>query len=248
MRSSSVIVVCASLLFTAIILAHGLPPESQDGLFEGQEVARVMGNTTNPVAVISPMPDIISNGTFYLLMGNQSYDLDDDLVTHTDTIINHTWEITFGTKVTYLYGSIDQFWFREQGLYKIKLTVTDMWGNKGADFTAVISVDDSDFDDLPDWWELAYFDTLGHGPSDDPDDDGYTNLQEYAVGTNPSVWDAPPANEGFIEQNWRYLAIAAAVAAGIAAVMYPIKRKRQKERERKKIKFAIELEKSLDEE
>lgn len=246
MRSIPVLLFFVGLSLAAAAIVHGPTLPAADGQ-EPQQVARTMGNLTDPVAVISPMPDIISNGTFYLLVGNRSYDLDNDLVNRTNTIINHTWEITFGDEVTYLYGSIDQYWFWDQGLYKIKLTVTDIWGNQGVDFTAVISVDDSDFDDLPDWWEMAYFDTLDHGPGDDNDADGYSNLQEYADGTDPTVADPPPAGEGFVEENWEYMVIAAAAAAAVALGTYPLRRKRRKEREKKKIKYAIEIEKSLDE-
>ncbi|NOY79436.1 MAG: hypothetical protein GXP31_00375 [Kiritimatiellaeota bacterium] len=44
---------------------------------------------------------------------------------------------------------------------------------------------DSDDDQLPDWWEQACFGNLDAGPLDDPDDDGSSNLDEYAQGSNP---------------------------------------------------------------
>ncbi|MDQ2919172.1 MAG: hypothetical protein M3R10_04760, partial [Verrucomicrobiota bacterium] len=55
---------------------------------------------------------------------------------------------------------------------------------------------DSDGDGLPDWWTQKYF---GHStgqagdlsrPNDDPDGDGLTNLQEYILGSNPTVGDS----------------------------------------------------------
>ncbi|MDQ2949109.1 MAG: hypothetical protein M3Y27_24750, partial [Acidobacteriota bacterium] len=55
---------------------------------------------------------------------------------------------------------------------------------------------DSDGDGLPDWWSQKYF---GHPtgqardlsrPGDDPDGDGKTNLQEYILGSNPTVADS----------------------------------------------------------
>jgi hypothetical protein len=45
---------------------------------------------------------------------------------------------------------------------------------------------DSDGDGLPDEWERAYFGDLRYGPDDDPDGDGYTNLEEYNAGTDPT--------------------------------------------------------------
>jgi autotransporter-associated beta strand protein len=47
-------------------------------------------------------------------------------------------------------------------------------------------LDDSDEDGLPDSWEMTYFGHLGHGPADDPDDDGTNNLTEYLLGLNPA--------------------------------------------------------------
>ena len=47
--------------------------------------------------------------------------------------------------------------------------------------------DDTDNDDLPDSWEMQYFNTLQHGRDDDFDEDGFTNYEEYLNGTNPKV-------------------------------------------------------------
>ena len=51
---------------------------------------------------------------------------------------------------------------------------------------------DSDADGLPDWWELTYFGNLNQGPNDDPDGDGYTNLEEYTRGSNPNDPESIP--------------------------------------------------------
>ena len=45
---------------------------------------------------------------------------------------------------------------------------------------------DSDANGLPDWWEMAYFGHLGVDPAADADGDGFTNLQEYLLGTLPN--------------------------------------------------------------
>ncbi len=44
---------------------------------------------------------------------------------------------------------------------------------------------DSDADGLPDDWELTNLGTLAFGAQDDVDGDGYTNLDEYVLGTLP---------------------------------------------------------------
>ena len=51
---------------------------------------------------------------------------------------------------------------------------------------------DVDNDGLPDGWETANFGNLAQGPGDDPDGDGWTNLQEYSGGSNPMAADAVP--------------------------------------------------------
>ncbi len=56
---------------------------------------------------------------------------------------------------------------------------------------------DSDNDDLPDAWEIAYFGSIvAHAALDDADNDGLVNFLEYAFGLNPARGDSqtlPPA-------------------------------------------------------
>lgn len=60
---------------------------------------------------------------------------------------------------------------------------------------------DTDANGLPDAWEINYFGHLGVNPSADADGDGYTNLQEYQNGTNPTVANNPldTDNNGFLD-------------------------------------------------
>jgi hypothetical protein len=47
---------------------------------------------------------------------------------------------------------------------------------------------DTDGDGMPDWWEFGNYLTLGFDDADeDPDRDGFTNIQEFQDGTDP--WD-----------------------------------------------------------
>jgi len=46
--------------------------------------------------------------------------------------------------------------------------------------------EDSDFDGLPDWWEIQYFGNCAQSGAGDFDGDGLSNLQEYLNGSNPT--------------------------------------------------------------
>jgi parallel beta-helix repeat protein len=52
--------------------------------------------------------------------------------------------------------------------------------------------DDADDDDLPDDWEIDNFGDLNESAIDDYDDDGFTNLEEYIAGTDPTDPDVTP--------------------------------------------------------
>jgi hypothetical protein len=51
---------------------------------------------------------------------------------------------------------------------------------------------DKDRDGLPDKWEMKYFKNLDQGPNDDPDGDGYTNMDEYLGGSDPTDAQSVP--------------------------------------------------------
>lgn len=50
----------------------------------------------------------------------------------------------------------------------------------------------SDDSGIPDWWQLRYFGQTGLDPNDDPDGDGWSNVQEFENGTDPHSFDTPP--------------------------------------------------------
>jgi len=61
---------------------------------------------------------------------------------------------------------------------------------------------DSDFDQLPDGWEILYglspISTIGDdGTSGNPDDDAFSNIEEYQNGTDPTVFDGGQPPEDF---------------------------------------------------
>jgi hypothetical protein len=60
---------------------------------------------------------------------------------------------------------------------------------------------DSDGDGLPDAWELQHFTNLDQTSSGDPDNDGLTNAQELAIGTDPTTIGVD-ANGNGLPDDW----------------------------------------------
>ena len=52
-------------------------------------------------------------------------------------------------------------------------------------------ITDTDNDGLDDGWETHYFGNLNEGPNDDPDGDGYSNLQEFERNSDPTDSNSP---------------------------------------------------------
>ena len=79
-----------------------------------------------------------------------------------------------------------------------------VWGNSGSGQQSVPYLVNlyanysSDGSGLPDWWEILHFGHLGVDPTADPDGDGWSNLQEYQNGTDPSHFDTPPTPSGLV--------------------------------------------------
>ena len=69
-----------------------------------------------------------------------------------------------------------------EGEHVIRLSGTDSDGQTAeatVSVTILAGYVDEDQDGLPDNWELKFLDTLDSGAEDDPDRDGYTNLDEF---------------------------------------------------------------------
>jgi len=189
----------------------------------------------DPVARIAELPEEVSNGTWRYLDGrNSSYP--------GGTIAAYHWDVVLNGVLSEVNEPFKPFIFRQLGLYKITLTITTNDSRTATAFTAVYSIPDSDSDSLPDWWEMRSFGNLAQGGGDDFDGDGYTNLQEYASGTNATVKDP-----GFFAKNWYYFAAAAGVIVVAIVVMYPRLKKKRKADVKKQIAAAIEIEKALEE-
>jgi hypothetical protein len=71
-------------------------------------------------------------------------------------------------------------------------------------------LDDSDEDELPDDWEMAYFGDLTQHGAGDFDGDGERNLMEYENGTDPT--DPMSAQRGDVDGD-KYITLADAILA-----------------------------------
>lgn len=225
-------VVLGIILVLAIVLAFTVPGAPSE------EHSRASMLADEPVAVITPLPDYVSNGTWWTIDGSESQGV----------IVAYLWNVTLGEETTILHGMSEIFMFKTLGLYKITLTVTDNKSRNSTAFTAVVSVLDSDQDTLPDWWEEKYFGDLNETADGDYDGDKYDNLEEYAKGTNPVVKDPRPTFVQMIKENW--LVSLGVVAIVVVAIMLLILLlgKRLKKKEKAKIEAAIAIEKALESE
>ena len=193
----------------------------------------------NITAVITPLPDEVSNGTWSTLDASQSN-------ATRGIITNYTWDIIYKGVQKTSFAKSEVFKFRDLGLYRIILTVTDNHGNTDQAFTAVYSILDSDGDSLPDWWEMKYFTNLNQTATGDFDLDGYNNLGEYAAGRDPTAKDSHPGLVEALADDWMYLvAIAVAVVVALIILLPRMKRKQNTEVKRK-IEAAIEIERALE--
>ncbi|MCU0794927.1 MAG: BNR-4 repeat-containing protein [Akkermansiaceae bacterium] len=55
----------------------------------------------------------------------------------------------------------------------------------------IFTITDSDLDQLPDDWEMLWFQDLDEVASADTDGDGFTHLEEYLAGTDPNTFTDP---------------------------------------------------------
>jgi hypothetical protein len=105
--------------------------------------------------------------------------------------------------VTYDW-SLDTTVFAD-GDYTLRATATSTAVAGGTSASTEIAVSvvngssadaDTDSDGIPDWWEELYFPAGGAAPDDDPDADGFTNLEEYERGSDPTVPETTDGGTG----------------------------------------------------
>ena len=68
---------------------------------------------------------------------------------------------------------------------RMRELLTEKHGKDVFEEADTIATTDTDLDRLPDYWEQEHFGNLDQSHTDDPDEDGLDNRQEYLLGSNP---------------------------------------------------------------
>jgi subtilisin-like proprotein convertase family protein len=93
------------------------------------------------------------------------------------------------------YYSTHHFYESSAGTWTVEVTDEDTGSVGSVQSVSLIlfgvAIADTDHDGLDDTWEMKYFHTLSARPEEDPDGDGYSNLREQIMGTNPLASDLP---------------------------------------------------------
>jgi hypothetical protein len=123
-------------------------------------------------------PDVNCGRVFYLTGSGTTYTLTALNFTNLQFVGSLSITNVSGSPARLLRWGVDGLAFRTSGgqIFLIRTTLAD----------------DRDNDTLPDSWEQQHFNSLNAsagGPGDDPDLDGFTNLQEARAGLDPHQFD-----------------------------------------------------------
>lgn len=163
------------------------------------------------------------------------------------TEIDFKWtiETELGTEL-YAEGPSLRYKYYETGNYTINVTAVlpdNSTGWKTIELTVTL---DYDGDGIADAWERHWFgSTAWVDELTDHDNDGWTDKEEYQMGTNPTVANYKP---GFFDEYWWLIVLIVAVLAVIVVylgILRPKMEAKRKEEEQKKIAAAVEIEKTL---
>lgn len=114
----------------------------------------------------------------------------------TRSVLHHYNKDTTSTLTTWTFYSTHHFFETSAGLWTVEAS-DERPGSVGQLDSVELTINgvpitDSDMDGLDDAWEMAHFGTLLYGPQSDPDGDGWGNLHESLIGTDPMMVEATP--------------------------------------------------------
>jgi len=163
--------------------------------------------------------------------------------------LNITWKLETDLNTTiFAYGASVLFIWYAEATHSISVTYADATNanDVGCQYISVQVNADFDNDKLPDLWERQYFGKLDVSDgTGDFDKDGWTDLEEYANGTDPTK---PNAKPGFLDQYWWLFMTIAMILVVVLLLWFVIMPKTKAKRdveEKKKIAAAVDVEKSL---
>jgi len=167
----------AVLLISGVVNVSTIASDDQPDLdinvdyFDARPTIQVIGNNVTLTCIVTDNIDIKS--------------VEAIVTSPTDYIENKA--MVWFPDGKYVNSSIYEF----LGKYSFYIHVKDYAGNElltpSKTFWITEDAADADNDGMPDWWEEKY-DLDSKNPIDaymDNDRDGYTNLEEYTIGTNP---------------------------------------------------------------
>jgi len=179
------------------VLEFLLEATDEHGDVGGDTVTITTVPNETPVAAIGSIQTVIE-GVSFVLNGSESTD--------DGGIVSYLWQRTTSPanasvnidnpssaiiNVTIATGAPSNF------TETFSLTVAD---NAGLEDSASVTVQvisllsDNDADQLKDYWEITYFgDTQSYTGADDPDADGFSNLEEFINDTDPTIPEPPPS-------------------------------------------------------
>jgi subtilisin family serine protease len=121
----------------------------------------------------------------------------------TVSILDHLNSDPAAGPVDWTYMSTHHFFESSHGTWTVAVTDETNGLAGSVQFCGLsmegVPIADSDHDGLDDNWEMAHFGTLANGPQDDPDHDGYNNMREQLMGTDPMT--PPPFVADFSRWN-----------------------------------------------
>ncbi len=177
--------------------------ESEDG-----EKVFTFAPANNYNSIVFSSPDLEYNATYYVYYGGSStgtsrYGLYEDGF-YVPGKRYTSFPMLYISEGVYRCGSTDS---DSDGVYDCVDDFPndgDEWLDTDLDGTGNNGDEDDDNDGMPDEWETAYgLNPFEDNSSEDPDEDGYTNLEEYLAGTVPTNSSSYPLSITEEDFSWR---------------------------------------------
>lgn len=115
--------------------------------------------------------------------------------TGTRSVLQHYNTDTAAGPVDWTYWTTHHFFEPSLGVWRVEFS--DQSAGASGNVLGVtllirgVPIPDEDGDGLDDFWEAPLFGSLAFGPTDDPDEDGYNNAFEQALGSDPLLPNEP---------------------------------------------------------